>query len=342
MFYNPSMAMDRDLGVAFVRAWATARGAPSTGWEMMAATGARGLRLIRESGSFATFTLTEANPAAVEVLRENARGLAGARVVLGDARKVPEGSPFDYVDLDPYGTPAPFVPAALSAVGPSGVLAVTATDMTVLAGAQSEACRRRYGSRPVRGRLGPEGGLRILVAFLARAAREQGRRIRPLLCYVRGHHVRAFVQVAESPPGNEPVGTIDPATWTGPYLGSDGPYGPLWLGPLFDRPLVDALETPPDAAEARQVTGFLARLHEEVMVDVPFYYEPNVLASSLSLSEPPSEIALLQGLRGEGYRAARTHARPEGIRTDAPRSEVEAVARRVGSPDQSQKARVRA
>jgi tRNA (guanine26-N2/guanine27-N2)-dimethyltransferase len=342
VFYNPGMAADRDLAVAFVRARFASPPGPVTGWEVTAATGVRGLRLLHEGGTFGRFLLTEAHPEAASVLAENAGRYPGAIALRADGRNVPPGGPYDYVDVDPYGSPAPFVATAMGATRPGGVLAVTATDMMVLAGVQRGAAERRYGSRPVRGRLGPEGGLRILLAYLAREARAVGRRARPLLAYSRDHHVRAFVDVTFpdglDPP--DPVGSIDPATWEGPPLGQRDPVGPLWLGPLFDPALVRRLVVPPTAAEPEACAQFIRRLQEELGADVPFYYESNRLAHDLTLRRPPSLPTLLEALRSGGFRAARTHVRPEGFRTNAPRSTVERLARE--SAAQSQNARVRA
>jgi tRNA (guanine26-N2/guanine27-N2)-dimethyltransferase len=330
VFYNPAMAGDRDLAVAFARARFPAGSA--SGWDMLAATGVRGLRLFHESGGFRSMLLTEANPTAAFVLAENARGYTGCRAVTADAREPPAGAPFDYVDLDPYGSPLPLLETAVAAVRPGGVLAVTATDLMVLAGVQPGACERLYGARPVRGRLGPEGGLRILLARAARTARAAHRTIRPMLAYCRGHHLRAYLEVIEvdAGEGGEPVGTIDPATWEGPSLGPGGPFGPMWLGGLFAPALVSALEVPPTAACPRETSAFLERLRGEAAIDRPFYYEANVLARALGLPSPPARKPFLAALAAEGFRAAPTHARPEGIRTDAPRSVVEAVARRLG------------
>ncbi len=307
---------------------------------MLAATGVRGLRLVEETGAFGSFALTEANPEAFRVLAENARGRPGVTVHESDARTAVPGGPFDYVDLDPYGTPVPFARTALDAVVTGGVLAVTATDMMVLAGVQPDACERRYGARPVRGRLGPEGGLRILLAFLDRAANERGRSVRPLFAYVRDHHVRAYLELRD---GRDPapVGTIVPETWSGPPLHAGPPIGPLWLGPLFDPDLVAALEVPGTAARPREVVTFLERVRSESKVDVPFYYEPNALAQATGVPRPPAMASLIAALAARGYRAARTHARPEGIRTDADRSVVADVVRALGR-GQSQNARVRA
>ncbi|MCI4339030.1 MAG: hypothetical protein L3J68_01695 [Thermoplasmata archaeon] len=321
------MAGDRDLAVALARARFGADTRRSSGWEVAAATGVRGLRLLHESAAFKSFFLTEANDEAAQVLARNAARFPGATTEQRDGRVPPTTGPFDYVDVDPYGTPAPFVAGAIGAVRPGGVLAVTATDMMVLAGVQRGACERRYAARPIRGRLSPEGGLRILLAYLAREARLQGRSVRPLLSYTRDHHVRAFVEVNIAVAAADPVDVIEPETWGGPSVGDQGPYGPLWLGPLFNGDLVGELSLPPSAARVKETETFLVRLREESDADVPFYYESNRLAGELRLRVPPSLPSLLGALRGKGYRAARTHARPEGFRTDAPRPVVETVAR---------------
>ena len=333
MFYNPAMAGDRDLGVALAKALPSLEGRARNGWEMTAATGVRGLRLLVESNAFDRFLFTEANPEAFRVLQRNCARFPGATAVQGDARSPPDGAPFDYVDLDPYGTPLPFLSTALAAVAVGGVLAVTATDMMVLAGAQPSACRDRYGARPVRGRLGPEGGLRILLATISRAAERSGRSIRPLLAYSRDHHVRAYVGVEDRSDAPVPVGEIDPGTWTGPRVGDRGPFGPLWLGPLFDPVLVARLRLPDRPARPSEVGRFLERVQEEVLVDRPFYFEANVLASQLGLRAPPALDRLFAGLTARGFRVARTHARPEGFRTDAPRTEVEQVARQLSGAE---------
>jgi tRNA (guanine26-N2/guanine27-N2)-dimethyltransferase len=336
------MAGDRDLAIAFVRAWSSRVPPGRSGWEVAAATGVRGLRLLHEGAAFDRFRLTEANSEAAAVLLQNAARYPGAVAECRDARIPVQGAEYDYVDIDPYGTPAPFVPAALAAVRPNGVLAVTATDMMVLAGVQRGACERRYGARPVRGRLSPEGGLRILLAYLAREARARSLSVRPLLCYVRDHHARAYLQILPADDRSDPVGTVEPSTWNGPSLGDRGPYGPLWLGPLFDPELVRTLVVPPAASRASETAQFIGRLREEIGADVPFYYESNRLAGELGLPAPPNLPSIIAALLAGGFRAARTHARPEGFRTDAPRATVEAIARSLSDARQPQNDRVRA
>jgi tRNA (guanine26-N2/guanine27-N2)-dimethyltransferase len=73
---------------------------------------------------------------------------------------------FDVVDLDPYGTPAPFLDSAVQTVDEGGILIVTATDMAVLCGNNKEVCFHKYGSFPLRSKCCHESALRILLASI--------------------------------------------------------------------------------------------------------------------------------------------------------------------------------
>lgn len=325
------MQLDRDLNVALVRAIFSGSPRSRRGWEMLAATGVRGLRLVEETDAFGRYDFTERNPLAFEVLERNVHGVGRTGLVphLDDAVKPLDERVFDYVDLDPFGTPAPFVDAALRALAPSGVLAVTATDLPVLTGVARGACERRYGARPLRGSQGPEGGLRILLAYLIREGLLRSIPLEPVFGYVHDHYVRAYLRVL--PPGapvRDPALVGDPRSGgdQGPVLAGTGPLGPMWLGPLFGPATLRRLEVPLTAELPRELHRLIDRLREESAADRPFYYEPNGIAEELRLSEPPSLAALLSRLRTLGYAAARSHVRPSAFRTTAPRTVVYATA----------------
>ncbi|MCI4345360.1 MAG: hypothetical protein L3K07_01175 [Thermoplasmata archaeon] len=332
VFYNPAMSLDRDIGVAVLTAWGRARNRKVAAWEMLAATGVRGLRLLVESRALESLDLTEANPAAFEVLSSNAARYAGqgAKAVHADALLEPPRAGYGYVELDPYGSPLPFLASAIRALAPDGLLGVTATDLMVLAGPQPAVCERKYGAHPLHGWLGPEGGLRILLATLSRAARKAQRGFRPRLAYVLGHHLRVY---AELPPGGgavlDPIHLVPGDPTTGPTLGGTGPFGPLWTGPIFDQEFLSTLGVPSTAAEPRPLARLLARWREEREADTPFAYEPNRVAAALGLPKPPPLGSLLEELRARGFLAARSHLTASAFRTTAPREEVEAAAREV-------------
>ncbi|MGA7922733.1 MAG: hypothetical protein WCA77_02015, partial [Thermoplasmata archaeon] len=279
--------------------------------------------------AFRSMLLTDSNPATFHVLRTNSERFttAGVSAQLHDARQPLDFGSFDFVDIDPFGSPLPFLPSAIASLRDPGLLGVAATDMPVLAGAARRAAERRYGGRPVRGRLGPEGGLRLVLANVARRAAEGGRVIRPSVCYIHDHHIRAYVRIQAGDPASAPIGIIEPGDWSGPMLDGEGPFGPMWLGPMFDPVIVRTLLVPPNAEHPAEARRFIERFRDEAEADRPFYYEPNTLAARLHLSHPVGPDVIIAALRSGGFSAGRTHARPAGFRTTAERSTVEEVVR---------------
>src|SRR4030043_639061 len=57
---------------------------------------------------------------------------------------------FDVVDVDPFGSPVPYLDSAIRALRNNSLLAVTATDMAPLCGVHTKACLRKYGGKPLR------------------------------------------------------------------------------------------------------------------------------------------------------------------------------------------------
>lgn len=53
-------------------------------------------------------------------------------------------SGFDYIDIDPFGSPNDFLESSISRISRRGILAVTATDTAPLSGTFPDACTRKY------------------------------------------------------------------------------------------------------------------------------------------------------------------------------------------------------
>lgn len=56
---------------------------------------------------------------------------------------------FDLIDIDPYGSASPFLNAAVQAICPGGLLALTCTDMAVLCGVHPGTCFAKYQGVPL-------------------------------------------------------------------------------------------------------------------------------------------------------------------------------------------------
>ena len=147
-------------------------------------------------------------PEAVEVARENCtrNGVDPSRVIIeqGDACMLmynhrEDLTRYDVVDLDPYGTAAPFLDSAVQAVADGGLLCVTCTDSPVLCGTYPEKCFSLYGSVPLRSKYLHEQALRILLHSIDSTANKYKRYIVPWISVSVDFYVRVFVRVFESP-----------------------------------------------------------------------------------------------------------------------------------------------
>jgi len=103
---------------------------------------------------------------------------------------------WDVIDLDPYGSAAPFLDAAVQAIEHGGMLNVTCTDMAALGGSHPETCYGRYASMPIpNARYLQEVALRILLGNIATTAAKYGRTIKPILSVGMNFYIRVFVEV---------------------------------------------------------------------------------------------------------------------------------------------------
>ncbi|TBU50868.1 N2,N2-dimethylguanosine tRNA methyltransferase [Dichomitus squalens] len=193
--------------------------------EALSATGLRSIRYANEIPLVKYVIANDLSPAAVEAMRRNIElndmhekevspsesssekvvRPAKVRVNEGDACALmynhrAERNRVDVVDLDPYGTAAPFVDASVQCVNDGGLLCVTCTDMSVLATTNyPEKCFSNYGGAPVKAEYCHEAALRLVLHTLATSAARYGRYIQPLLSLSIDFYVRIFVRVYSSP-----------------------------------------------------------------------------------------------------------------------------------------------
>ncbi|KAK3324674.1 S-adenosyl-L-methionine-dependent methyltransferase [Cercophora scortea] len=108
---------------------------------------------------------------------------------------------YDVVDLDPYGTAAPFLDAAVQSVrDDGGLLCVTCTDSGVWASnGYPEKCYSLYGGVPLKGWYSHEVGLRLVLHAIETSAAKYGLSIEPLLSLSIDFYLRVFVRIRRSP-----------------------------------------------------------------------------------------------------------------------------------------------
>nr|XP_011709705.1 tRNA (guanine(26)-N(2))-dimethyltransferase isoform X2 [Macaca nemestrina] len=171
--------------------------------EGLAASGLRSIRFALEVPGLRSVVANDTSARAVDLIRRNVQlndvahlvqpSQADARMLMYQHQRVSER--FDVIDLDPYGSPAPFLDAAVQAVSEGGLLCVTCTDMAVLAGNSGETCYSKYGAMALKSRACHEMALRIVLHSLDLRANCYQRFVVPLLSISADFYVRVFVRV---------------------------------------------------------------------------------------------------------------------------------------------------
>jgi tRNA (guanine26-N2/guanine27-N2)-dimethyltransferase len=116
--------------------------------------------------------------------------------------RVKKSTKYDVVDLDPYGTAAPFLDAAVQSVrDDGGLLCVTCTDAGVWASSSyPEKAYSLYGGIPMKGGMAShEGGLRLMLHAIESSAAKYGLAMEPLLSLSIDFYARIFVRIRKSP-----------------------------------------------------------------------------------------------------------------------------------------------
>ncbi len=320
VFFNEQMSFNRDVSVMFLRTM----GRDMTVADAMTATGSRAVRIANEVRG-TTVTANDISSDAIPYIDANIEinGLDNCVSSNRNMHALFAESSFDYVDLDPFGSPAPFIQSAVRGCRRRGILAITATDTAPLAGAHAAKCRRRYQSEPIRGFMCHEGGLRILMCTIARELAKYDRGMKPLLSFYADHYYRTYVQVTEGADAADStlaqlgymhydMETMERSTSRLPD--AEHRLGPFWLGPLHDRDTLMAMDPAGMAAE-RRCNKYLDLWRNELDTEV-FVYDMSELSSHIKMSPPRIDDFI--GFLQEHGRASKTHVSPTSFKTDIP------------------------
>ncbi len=348
VFYNPVMKTNRDTAVLMLRAYQGKTSHPITVCEPMTGSGVRGIRLLLETHEIESLTLGDLNPSALRLARENAQlnGLADKvdlreldASLLLSIHSYPRGR-FDYVDIDPYGSPSTFIDAAIMATKNHGVIALTATDMAPLCGVNKQACLRKYGGWPINNDFCHETALRLMTGAMIRHSAVYEYGAKPLFSYYADHYVRAYYRIdrgaRRADSGLEQMGyikycpscmhretskdNVEIQCGCGETMKVGGS---LWLGELSDLEYVGGmmndLENLPYLRDS-QTEEIIHLVQGEHGYPVGFFVI-DMLCKKVGVKSLPTE-EVFDAVKSAGFRAARVHYDPRGLKTDASVSEL--------------------
>jgi tRNA (guanine26-N2/guanine27-N2)-dimethyltransferase len=313
VFYNPAMRLSRDLHVAFAKQFDFS-GIMLDG---LAASGIRGIRLNLEAGVNVEFC--DKSRIATEAIADNLK-MNGIESKIYNKRveDLLQDKKYDWIDIDPFGTPAPYLEAALKGLDDGGVLGVAATDTAVLCGAKPSVCKRRYGAVTMRKVAAKEVGVRILLSRIHKIASEIDKGIEPLLCYSEGHHLRVFVRLGEKKDISLKWITKNMRIVDREEKDAGGP---LWVSKIIKADLVPVIERDPNLKRSGEFKNqTLWRLLETLREEAdgpPGLHDINDIAKSAGIGQTPQRIKIVESIRRLGFFASSSVFSPLGIKTDA-------------------------
>jgi len=342
VFYNPAASINRSVSVAITDATGG-----SSFCDALAGIGARGVRLATEVRNRKLFvSMVDINGESVKLAHRNARlnGVASrCNFVQSEANsflhsRYGKDEKFSYVDVDPFGTPVPFVQAALRATKDRGIVSFTATDTAVLCGVHVKVAERRYGGTPLNNSFHHETGIRLLINAIRREAASLDIGLKPVAVHSTRHYMRAFVRIevgaSKADEGRCAEGYI---LWCrqcssltegeangGKICDACGSKlrlaGPLWLGELTEPATIDrsiAVSERLGLPDAKKVLESL----KGVDALPPWSFSIEGICSSLHIASVP-DASVSDLLRGQGYKTLKQPFEKTGLKTDAPYKEI--------------------
>lgn len=360
VFYNPRMQLNRDLSVLMLSAYLS-ENTLDVMCEPLTGSGIRTLRYLNECGGSFYAKMFDANPLAVETAQKNLKRLGlddRAEIRIGDAKVLllteSREKRFDFVDIDPFGSPAPYLNAAVQSLNPKGgLIAVTATDMPALCGVYPRVSLRKYGGISIRSPFVHEIAVRLLLGHIFALAGSNDCSMNPLAVLSMDHYIRAWLTIkADRKMSNRQTGNLGTIRYCPSCMHSESVSieeaeresvhiegcsgmnrnaGPLWIGSLYDAEFLDAARNALDKQDRtrfhRRVPDILRKmLEEQHLTDHP-YIDLHALCDLHGLSVPKNRD-VIDRLEEMEYQVTRTHFSSTAIRTDA---QVDVVAEVVKS-----------
>jgi len=297
VFYNPNMKLNRDISISLINALGGE-------WQIalpLAGSGVRGIRMLKECENVKV-SFNDYNVEASELIMQNlqSNGVTGD-VFCKDAELFLQLSTgFNYIDIDPFGSPNFLLDIAVKRLSRGGILAVTATDTSALSGTYPKACMRKYWAKPLRNELMHEIGVRILARKVQLIAAQYEKALVPVFSHSSLHYMRVYFKCTK---GKKHVDEV---------LKQHGLFkdvGPMWLGQLWDKDLV-----------ARMSLGSLSVIKDECQLDVVGFYDIHRTCKRLKISVPKMSV-VVAAIEKAGYKVSATHFNEYGVRTDMPEDE---------------------
>ncbi len=343
VFYNPHMEMNRDLSILAIQVFQKQQNREINICDLFGGSGIRGVRYKNEIDGIGEVFINDISETANHYERHNIElnNLDNVGVYQHDASmflRMKRGE-FDVIDIDPFGTPSPFLDSAGYCARRDSLLCVTATDTSALCGTYVEPCIRKYNSKPYKSEYCHETGIRILAGFVALTLSKYAKFIEVKMSHSTEHYMRLYLEVKKGSRKTDAslnnIGYIShcrnclhrqirpglaaSADEVCPVCGQKLIHaGPLWLGNIQDKTFIEGMIEEVDNKKINSEKEAL-KLLNKCLVECeapPTFYDVHSICKLLKLSAPKFDL-ILEELDKKGFKAVKTHYNPLGIKSDA-------------------------
>ena len=343
VFYNPHMELNRDLSILAIQVFQKQENRNIDICDLFGGSGIRGIRYKNEIDGVENVAINDISELANEYEKHNIElnNLDDIEVYQHDASiflRMKRGE-FDVIDIDPFGTPSPFLDSAGYCSRRNSLLCVTATDTSALCGTYKEPCIRKYNAKPYKSEYCHENGIRILAGFVALTLAKYSKCIDIKMSHSTEHYMRLYIKIEKGSKKSDETlknigyishcrnclhrqtkkGLASAIEENCPVCGEKLVHaGPLWLGNIQDKEfiqkMIDESENKKINTEKQALKLLNSCLHE---ADAPAtFFDIHSICKSLKISAPKLDL-IFDELKNKGFIAIKTHYNPLGIKTDA-------------------------
>ncbi len=351
-FFNPQAKLNRDISMSVYRVFTKNMISPIIMADTLAGIGARGVRVALEVPKVDQVIINDGNVYGVKLAKKSASinqvsdkckfsNLDVCRFLV--SHSAPKKR-FSIIDLDPFGSPAPFIDCALRAIDNNGLISITATDMAVLCGVYPKASYRKYNGFSMRTEYSHELGIRLLFGSAAHNAMRLGLGIKPIFSYRTRHYFRAYMTVHfgegwKEKTFNEIGCILHCFKCNYRTVENNGnkecpscktimkSAGPLWIGTIYNEKfLIDLIE---DFNKHSLNKGInIAKTSLEEINMQPTYFVIDNISSRIGVATP-NLSSVITNLEKEGFSASRSALNPKGIKTNASSEIIEKIVLKI-------------
>ena len=355
VFYNPHMELNRDISILALQTFQKQENQDIC--DLFGGSGIRGVRYKNEINGAGHVFINDISETANEYERHNVKlnNLEDIEIFQHDASmflRMHRGK-FDVIDIDPFGTPSPFLDSAGYCSRRNSLLCVTATDTSALCGTYKEPCIRKYNAKPYKSEYCHETGIRILAGFVALTLAKYSKSIEVKLSHSTEHYMRLYIEVKKGSKKSDEclknIGYISHckhclyreqnkglATSTPDICPECGEKliqaGPLWLGDIQNAEFISKMIEESENKKLNTKEDVL-KLLESCRIEAKSpatFYDVHKICKILKISAPKLDL-VFENLEKEGFEAVKTHFNPLGIKTDAPIEKVKEIINSLSS-----------